>query len=58
MGEAVAALHYLGKAQTTSKTFAALERGLGEHFATLKEALPSLPGWVLERFYEYVRGRN
>lgn len=59
VGDAVAALHYLGKAQITPETFAALERSLGkEHFTAFKEALPSLPDWVSERFYEAERSRT
>jgi Family of unknown function (DUF6088) len=59
IGDAVAALHYLGKTQTTPETFAALERSLGtEQFTAFKATLPSLPGWVSERFYEYERGRG
>ncbi len=59
VGDAIATLHYLGKAQTTPETFAMLERSLGaENFATFKAALPSLPGWVSERFYEFERGRG
>jgi hypothetical protein len=57
-GDAVAALHYLGKIQTNPETFAALERGLGEYFTAFKAALRSLPGWVSERFYEFERGRK
>jgi hypothetical protein len=59
MGDAVAALHYLGKTQTTPETFAVIGRSLSaEEVATFKEALPSLPGWVSERFYEFERGRG
>jgi hypothetical protein len=58
IGDAVAALHYLGKPQATPETFAALERNLGQHFVKLKGVLPSLPGWVSERFYEFERDRG
>jgi hypothetical protein len=59
LGDAVAALHYLGKTQTTPETFAMFEHSLGtKQFKALKEALPSLPGWVSERFYEYERSRG
>jgi hypothetical protein len=59
MGDAVAALHYLGKTQTTPETFAALERSLGaKEFAMFKATLPSLPGWVSECFYEFERHRG
>jgi DNA-binding GntR family transcriptional regulator len=59
VGDAIAAIHYLGKAQTTPETFAAIGRSLGkEDFITFKEALPSLPGWVSEHFYHYERSHE
>lgn len=54
VGTAIAALRYLGKEQVTPQVIAALEQALTkEDFQTLRQATTALPGWAIDKFYEY-----
>jgi len=61
VGVAIAALRYLGKKQVTLHVIAKLEQVLTkEDFQTLRHATTALPGWAMDKFYEYEarRGRR
>lgn len=61
VGVAIAALRYLGKRQVTLHVIAKLEQVLTkEDFQTLRHATTALPGWAMDKFYEYEarRGRR
>lgn len=54
VGAAIAALRYLGKDQVTPKVIETLERALTpEDFQTLRRATTALPGWAMDKFFEY-----
>ncbi|MBP9091601.1 hypothetical protein KBI23_11260 [bacterium] len=60
VGTAIAALRYLGKRQVTPQVIATLEQALTrEDFQTLRQATTALPGWAMDKFYDYEvrRGR-
>ena len=61
VGTAIAALRYLGKEQVTPQVIATLEQALTkEDFQMLRHAATALPGWAMDKFYEYEvrRGRR
>lgn len=61
VGTAIAALRYLGREQVTPQVIATLEQALTtEDFQTLRQAATALPGWAMDKFYEYEvrRGRR
>lgn len=61
VGAAIAALRYLGKNEVTMEVIARLEQALtDEDFQTLRQATTALPGWVMDKFYQYEarRGRR
>lgn len=61
VGVAIAALRYLGKKQVTLHVISKLEQVLTkEDFQTLRHATTALPGWAMDKFYEYEarRGRR
>lgn len=54
VGTAIAALQYLGKEQVTTNVIAKLELALtAEDFQRLRRAATALPGWAMDKFYEY-----
>jgi hypothetical protein len=54
VGTAIAALRYLGKKHVTRHVIATLERALTkEDFQTLRQATTALPGWAMDKFFEY-----
>ncbi len=54
VGLAIAALRYLGKEQVDINVIRALKRALTEQdFQILRQATTALPGWALDKFYEY-----
>lgn len=61
VGMAIAALRYLGKSHVTPHVIAKLEQVLTkEDFQTLRHATTALPGWAMDKFYQYEarRGRR
>ncbi|MDZ4834296.1 MAG: DUF6088 family protein [Candidatus Melainabacteria bacterium] len=61
VGTAIAALRYLGKEHVTPQVIAKLEQALTkEDFQALRQAATTLPGWAMDKFYEYevCRGRR
>jgi hypothetical protein len=54
VGDAIAALQYLGKKQVTTGVIANLERALtAEDFQRLRLATKALPAWAMDKFFEY-----
>jgi hypothetical protein len=54
VGTAIAALRYLGEKHVTPQVIAALEQALTkEDFQKLRQATTALPGWAMDKFYEY-----
>jgi transposase InsO family protein len=59
VGTAIAALRYLGKKQVTPQVIATLEQALTkEDFLTLRQATTALPGWAMDKFYDYEAQRG
>lgn len=61
VGAAIAALSYLGKDYVTPQVIETLERALTpEDFQILRRATTALPGWAMDKFFEYEgrRGRR
>jgi hypothetical protein len=59
VGTAIAALRYLGKEQVTQQVIATLAQALtNEDFQTLRQATTALPGWAMDKFYEYEARRD
>lgn len=54
VGAAIAALRYLGKDEVTVDVIAKLENALtAEDFQMLRQATTALPGWAMDKFYQY-----
>lgn len=54
IGAAIAAIRYLGKEQFTFEVIARLEQALSEaDFRTLRQATTALPGWAMDKFYQF-----
>lgn len=54
VGTAIAALRYLGKRQVTPQVIASIEKSLSkEDFKTLRQAATALPGWAMDKLFEY-----
>lgn len=55
-GEAIAALHYLGRLEVTAETIEKIRARIGaEEFAALKAAAPVIPGWMTKVIREAER---
>ncbi len=54
VGAAIAALRYLGKNEVTMEVIAKLEDAMtAEDFHTLRRAATALPGWAMDKFYQF-----
>jgi Family of unknown function (DUF6088) len=54
IGTAIAAIRYLGKEQFTLEVIAKLRQVLSENdFNVLRQATSALPGWALDKFYQF-----
>jgi hypothetical protein len=59
VGTAITALRYLGKEQVTARVIAVLEQALtGEDFQKLRGATTALPGWAMDKLYDYEARRG
>jgi hypothetical protein len=61
IGAAISALRYLGKDDVTMEVIAKLEMALTDKdFQSLRQATTALPGWAMDKFFQYdaFRGRR
>jgi hypothetical protein len=59
VGNAIAALRYLGKENVTPQVIDALRQALtNEDFHILRTATTALPAWVMDRFFKYEANRG
>ena len=54
VGVAIAAIRYLGKEFVTAQVISSLKRALTkDDFETLRTATTALPGWAMDKFFQY-----